>query len=403
MNRLKFRTKAQLHKAAAVEPANLFPKQKETVEPGRRSYFVKDLIWDSVRFGKRKRLHYYCKRPRGARQWAYRSTVGKRNYHQRFGLHIRNSDPLRWQPLMGFHSFNQFNPTHIEQLIHPHTHHHEHMGFSGLQFSVSGSGHAGHGALDTGHSTPDTGHHEHPHHHLHHGHTSVSSYQLPVPGHSTPDTGHSHGTCSFTESFFQSAWAGLNAYSSAMAKKMAKQIIAIIRLAARHQHVERNHQKAINQKTHLHHPGQHANMHIPAHLTRIKSHSLAQSAKWNMPHAPNIKFSSPKTTFAAEYPNAKAGSPSKSHASSINHSTYHPKALKFKAARMQAEPANISGSAPAFRLQKTSAQIFKPGKVQKSRDVAPDIAGTNLYHIAQDFTQRLVFPKLASEAALPSE
>ncbi len=52
-----------------------------------------DLVWDSVRFGKVKRLYYYCKKNR---IWnnAYRVNEGyNHNYYVKFGIHSKTHDP----------------------------------------------------------------------------------------------------------------------------------------------------------------------------------------------------------------------------------------------------------------------------------------------------------------------
>jgi hypothetical protein len=194
MKRLNFKTSlpskrplAQRNTAARARPKSL------------RKY--KDLIWDSVRFGKVKRFHSKPRRGRGGyiSRCARRSTEGSRhNAYQRHGLHIHNSHHHHWMQAVGG---CQSSVSGCQFSVMLHTEHRTldllKRSFNGpLKLTLQ---------LDTEHRHHHHGHHHHSHHHHHHRHQAHDG---------------------FSSWFFQSFWrvAGLDPYAVCIAKHSAKEI-----------------------------------------------------------------------------------------------------------------------------------------------------------------------------------
>ncbi len=55
----------------------------------------RDLVWDSVRHGKERRMYYYCKKARKG-MGAYYAVVGTRSWYNKYGLRVLNPDPRPW-------------------------------------------------------------------------------------------------------------------------------------------------------------------------------------------------------------------------------------------------------------------------------------------------------------------
>jgi len=230
---------------------------------------IEELRWDSVRFGKKRRLYYYNKRSRGARCWAYRAVCGYKNFYTKFGLKIHNSDPSRWREGAGsgarasgkevleaahgakFHFDGRALNMHFSVPEHAaHAHETPMAQFPSVQFLFHGQGHrdTGHGAQGTAHWARDTGHGtpRHSHSHSHH--------------HAT-DTGHFGW-------FFQSFWnmAGLNPYAVCISRHKAGEIRlekahsagghqgASAKAAAAAPHEAGSHKTGIHHHPHPYHP-----------------------------------------------------------------------------------------------------------------------------------------------------
>ena len=101
MKYLKMRTGVQNAKVSlsTTKFPRVLPNPERAYSESEREKF-KLLRWDSVgrhgRSGRYKRLYFYGKNNKGSRRLAYRSIVGMRNFHSRFGLLISNADPSKW-------------------------------------------------------------------------------------------------------------------------------------------------------------------------------------------------------------------------------------------------------------------------------------------------------------------
>jgi hypothetical protein len=93
---LKTLQKEQRENARRAKPARVFKLPPErspcASAPIGRGLRKCDLVWESVRHGKIRRMYYYCKKPRKG-MGAYYAVVGVRGYYAKFGLRALNPDP----------------------------------------------------------------------------------------------------------------------------------------------------------------------------------------------------------------------------------------------------------------------------------------------------------------------
>jgi hypothetical protein len=201
------------------------------------------------------------------------------------------------------------------------------------------------------------------------------------------------------DSFFQSAWAGLNAYSSAMARKAAKQITTILKMAAKQLYKGDKIHGGAKHTNHQHTPRSHSAKHTFVHLPETKSIS-AHSMKDNV----HSQFFSDKTVTRQKHstPHLKS-KPINPKTSGI------PIKYAFNSKHLKAKPALIcakstdKGKSHAFIFNLPVPKTHKPKS--DSMHMTPSVSGATdgICHFAHKSPSKLIFPKVASEAALPSE
>jgi hypothetical protein len=198
-----------------------------------------------------------------------------------------------------------------------------------------------------------------------------------------------------------------------MAKKVAEQIISLIKMAAKQSYKEHKQHTEAKHTKHTHSTHRTQNTGHRTHATghhKVLYHPSAHSVKFNRLHLSAPKFIAAKQILApgkhptAKHTKIKTSSPKPLGIPIKFTSTSSKRTISLKPAQLFAlATMSLKGSTHTFKLQPIPSDKQKTNNVPSTHATESGSSNPNIYHIARESSQRLIFPKVASEAALPSE